>query len=133
VSVNESFDRDNHLYLYAIIRTDLEMPVGKLSAQAGHAYTDALKNAHKNNPKAYDNYFNSDLGGSKILLKSKNDNQLIAAYNKAIELGLPCSIIVDRHHIMPPHFDGSPIITALGIGPCLRSEAKQITKKFQCL
>lgn len=109
------------------------MPVGKLSAQSGHAYTDSLKHAQKIRPEAYENYFNSDLGGSKILLSAKNENKLIAAYNKAIELGLPCSIIVDRHHVLPPHFDGSPIITALGIGPCLRSEAREITKKFQCL
>lgn len=109
------------------------MPVGKLSAQVGHAYTDSLKNAEETHPEAYQNYFDSNLGGSKVLLKAKNDDKLVAAYNKAIELGLPCSIIVDRHHVMPPHFDGSPIITALGIGPCLRSEAKEITKKFQCL
>lgn len=32
---------------------------------------------------------------------------------------------------MPPFFDGSPIVTALGIGPATREQIKKITKKFQ--
>ena len=109
------------------------MPVGKLSAQAGHAYTDALSNSLTQSPERYKNYRNESLGGSKVTLKSKNENQLITAYNKCIEAGIPCAIIVDREHVLPPDFDGSPIITALGIGPCTKAEVKHITKKFQCL
>jgi peptidyl-tRNA hydrolase, PTH2 family len=109
------------------------MPTGKLSAQAGHAYTDSLSNALTQDPDRYHNYRNDSLGGSKVTLKAKNENQLINAYNKCLEAGIPCSIVVDREHILPPDFDGSPIITALGIGPCTKSESKLITKKFQCL
>jgi PTH2 family peptidyl-tRNA hydrolase len=45
--------------------------------------------------------------------------------------GIPHKLIIDSGHIMPPHFDGNPIITALGIGPCCRDEIKNITKKFK--
>jgi PTH2 family peptidyl-tRNA hydrolase len=109
------------------------MPTGKLSAQAGHAYTDTLSLAHEQTPERYDNYRNDALGGSKVTLKAKNENQLITAYNKTLELGIPCSVVVDREHILPPHFDGSPVITALGIGPCTKSEIQSITKKFNCV
>lgn len=109
------------------------MPAGKLSAQTGHAFTDTLHVAEKINPSNVLNYRTLGKGGSKISLYSKNENQLIVAYNKAIELGIPCSIVVDQNHILLPHFDGSPVITALGIGPCTQNEAKIITKKFQCI
>jgi PTH2 family peptidyl-tRNA hydrolase len=126
-------DKENHLYLYAVIRNDIHMPSGKMSAQAGHAYTDSLSIALEKDPTRYKNYRNDSLGGSKVTLKAKNENQLIISYNKCIEAGIPCSIVVDREHVLPPDFDGSPIITALGIGPCKKSEVKHITKKFQCL
>lgn len=109
------------------------MPPGKLAAQAGHAYTDALCNALLKDKTRFTNYRNDAKGGSKVTLKAKNETQLIKAYNELIELGIPCAIIVDREHILPPHFDGSPIITALGIGPCAQSEVKHITKKFNCV
>jgi len=109
------------------------MPVGKLSAQAGHAYTDALMAAIETHPEKVSKYRNRQSGGSKVTLKAKNEDHLIKAYNQAIALGLPCALIVDQDHIFPPHFDGSPIITALGIGPCTKEEIRSITKKFQCV
>ncbi len=109
------------------------MPTGKLSAQSGHAYGDTLSVAKEQNPQLEKNYRNDSLGGSKVTLKAKNENHLIKAYNQALEAGLPCSIVVDREHVLPPDFNGEPIITALGIGPCTKAEVKHITKKFQCL
>jgi len=109
------------------------MPTGKLAAQAGHAYTDALMVAYDKEPELVANYRNEEKGGSKVTLKAKNQNQLLRAYNEALEAGLPCSIVVDREHVLPPHFDGSPIITAVGIGPCTQDQARHITKRFNCV
>jgi len=109
------------------------MPPGKMSAQAGHAYTDSLSDALDKHPERFHNYRNNELGGSKVTMKAKNESQLIKAYNLALEAGLPCSIVVDREHVLPPYFDGSPIITALGIGPCTQEESRQITKRFNCV
>lgn len=109
------------------------MPPGKLAAQAGHAYTDSLCNALATDTLRFDNYRNDEKGGSKVTLKAKNESQLITAYNKIRSLGIPCAIIVDREHILPPHFDGSPVITAIGIGPCTQDEVRHITKKFNCV
>lgn len=124
---------ENHLYQYAIIRKNLEMPAGKLSAQAGHAYGDALADAERIDPNRVRDYRNDHTGGSKVTLKAKNVNQLLRAYREALEAGLPCALIVDQHHVMPPHFTGDPVITAVGIGPCTKDESRSITKRFNCL
>ena len=124
---------DDHLYQYAIMRGDLDMPTGKLSAQAGHAYTDSLYNAWIKEPERALAYRDRTRGGSKVTVKAKNVTQLLKAYAAARDLGLPCALIVDQHHILPPHFDGTPIITAVGIGPCTKEECREITKKFRCI
>ena len=123
----------DHLYQYAIVRGDLDMPSGKLSAQTGHAYTDSLFNAMISDPERALAYRDRTRGGSKVTVKAKNVTQLLKAYNAAKAAGIPCSLIVDQHHILPPHFDGNPIITAVGIGPCTKEECREITKKFRCI
>jgi len=109
------------------------MDIGKLSAQAGHSFTDALCNAQQSHPEAYDAYRTKGLGGSKVSLYAKSTHQLLRAYNEALEAGLPCAIVVDQNHVMPPHFDGSPVVTAVGIGPCKKQDARFITKRFNCV
>jgi Uncharacterized conserved protein len=126
-------DREHHLYQFAIIRADLEMEAGKLSAQAGHAYTDSLFKAYEHEPQRVIDYRNKEKGGSKVTLKAKNLNQLLKAYEQLQNEGIICALIVDQHHILPPHFTGEPIITAIGIGPVKQSEVRHITKKFQCV
>ena len=107
------------------------MDAGKLSAQTGHAYGDVLKIAEQMNPELVSNYRNESTGGSKVTLAAKKENDLLKAYIQLKDLGIPCSVVVDRNHIFPPHFDGSPIITALGVGPCTQEQAKKVLKKFQ--
>lgn len=124
---------EDHLYQYAIIPASLEMPPGKLSAQTGHAFGDSYCAAEQIDPVRASRYRDHAHGGSKVTLKAKNQQQLIKAFSRARELGIPCALVIDRHHILPPHFDGSPILTALGLGPCTKAEAREITKKFQCL
>jgi peptidyl-tRNA hydrolase len=124
---------DDHLYQYAIVSGNLEMPAGKLAAQAGHAFGDSFAQAQILQPKVAQDYRNPARGGSKVVLRAKNQQQLIKAYAQALELGVPCALIVDQHHILPPHFTGQPVITALGLGPCTKDQARAITKKFQCV
>lgn len=107
------------------------MNSGKLSAQTGHAYTDTLEVARQMNPELVAQYRNEDTGGSKVTLAAKKENDLIKAYIQLKNMGIPCAVVVDRNHIHPPHFDGSPIITALGVGPCTQADSKRVLKKFQ--
>lgn len=127
------FDKSSHLYCYAVIRGDLDMPAGKLSAQAGHAYGDALDLATAQCPELKEAYRNRASGGSKVTLKSKTLNHLLRAYQEALAAGIPAVVIVDQNHVLPPHFTGEPIITAIGIGPCTQAQARDITKRFQCV
>lgn len=136
---NSRPDDAPYYHMYAIMRTDLDMPFGKLLSQSGHAFTDALKNAKEHHPERYGNYRsycneekNAFNGGAKVCMKSKNSSQLTIAYNMARKAGIPCAIMIDKGHILPPHFKGQHIITALGIGPCTQEEARHITKRFTC-
>lgn len=108
------------------------MRPGKMAAQAGHAFLDAFELCRMSDPiKAIE--YQGDSHGTKIVLEAKNLTQLLRAKEMAEQEGLPCALIVDSGHYMPPHFDGNPIITALGIGPCRREEIKEITKRFKLL
>lgn len=124
---------DDHLYQYAIVSGNLQMPAGKLAAQAGHAFGDSFEDAKRIAPHIAQDYRNPERGGSKVVLRAKNQHQLIKAYVHARELGIPCALVVDQHHILEPHFTGQPVITALGVGPCTKEQARAVTKKFQCV
>jgi len=131
-------DEEPYYYMYSIVRDDIEMDEGKRISQSGHAFTDSLASAKESHPEAHEGYRtwaanNSRNGGAKVAMKCRNESQLIIAFNLARKAGLPCSIVVDKGHIMLPDFDGNPIITALGIGPCSKEDAKHITKRFQCI
>ncbi|MFK4132418.1 aminoacyl-tRNA hydrolase [Pseudomonas luteola] len=125
----------DHLYQYAIIDGSLDMHLdpGKLAAQTGHAFGDSFKNAEEICPETAQAYRDPSRGGSKVTLEAKNASHLIKAFSKARKLGIPCALIVDQHHVLPPHFTGKPIITAIGIGPCTKAQCREVTKKFQCV
>lgn len=109
------------------------MPTGKLAAQAGHAYTDALLNCLDMHPDRVARYRKGENGGSKACLKAKNAHALAKLAEACEAVGAPHAIVIDSGHILPPHFDGSPIMTAVGIGPISRAEARQLVKRFNCV
>jgi len=109
------------------------MPNGKAIAQAGHAFTNALLAAHRLDPTLINAYQGTANLGTKIALKAASLDHLLRAYDAAQQAGLPCALITDEHHILPPDFTGDPIITALGIGPARRAEAHPITRRFSLI
>lgn len=117
------------LNMYAIYRSDLDMPPGKLAAQCGHAFQLALEQARLSDPSVESRYKGTG-NGTKVCMYAKNLGQLLRAYREARALGLPCALVIDRGHVLPPHFDGQPIITALGIGPVFKDVAEPITKRY---
>jgi PTH2 family peptidyl-tRNA hydrolase len=106
------------------------MPPGKLASQAGHAYLNSFLTSQQERPDITD-FYQRDGIGTKLCLEAKNQDALLKAYHAVQAAGIPCSLIIDEHHVLPPHFDGSPIITALGIGPARKHEVHQITKRFK--
>jgi peptidyl-tRNA hydrolase len=131
--VDENPEIEHH-YCYAIARRDLDMSPGKLSAQTGHAYADVLLHALKTSPDKVNYYCDPTTGGSKVSLFAKNEHQLLRALNEARDAGIPAVPVVDMHHVIPGTvFDGRPIVTGIGIGPCTKSQIKHITKRFNCI
>jgi PTH2 family peptidyl-tRNA hydrolase len=107
------------------------MPPGKLAAQAGHAYTDALWACLDQSPDTALAYRHNGIGGSKVTIQAKNLGQLERAARECAEAGIPHAMVTDAEHVLPPFFTGDPIVTALGIGPVTRAQCRHITKRFQ--
>jgi PTH2 family peptidyl-tRNA hydrolase len=114
--------------MYAIVRTDLSMTRGKAASQAGHAFLDSYLNAPPDIIRAY----LAD-GGTKIVLAVDSEKELCAIYHRCRTEHLPCAMVIESNHIHPPDFDGSPIPTAVGIGPTHRAMVKQITKGLKLM
>jgi PTH2 family peptidyl-tRNA hydrolase len=117
------------LCIVAIYRADLEMDDEKLAAQTGHAYVDALDEGRLLRPELAAQYKGTG-HGTKLCMYAKNERQLERAYFDALAAGLPAVLVIDRCHILPPHFDGNPVVTAVGIGPVYKDEVKSITKRY---
>jgi peptidyl-tRNA hydrolase len=104
------------------------MTSGKAASQAGHAFLDSFLTASPDDARAY-----LDDGGTKIVLTVPGERELCDLFHKAKLAKLPCAIVIEEDHIMPPNFDGTPIVTAIGIGPLPRNQAKPITKGLRLL
>jgi PTH2 family peptidyl-tRNA hydrolase len=108
------------------------MPPGKLAAQAGHAYLDSFLIAQTRQPDVAAAYA-APGQGTKVTLAARSLNALLRAAADAAESGLAHALITDSGHVLPPHFDGSPVVTALGLGPATREEVEHITRRFRLI
>ena len=109
------------------------MSAGKVAVQVAHAsgsviYDDRVKsilgsmiNLNSNSEKWIEE------GQTKILKEVKNESQLLSAYEKAKEAGLPCSLITD---LGLTELEGENN-TTLAIGPASFDEIQKITKRFR--
>jgi peptidyl-tRNA hydrolase len=110
------------------------MTTGKLASQSAHAAKNCVLLASRRDPELLRVYQGPDFIGTQIILKAKNEGALQRAYREAEEAGLITSLIIDKNHIIPgTAFDGQPIVTALGIGPCTDEQARFITKRFSAV
>lgn len=127
----QSFTADHRpMNMYAIFRKDINMSPEKIVPQCGHAYHLSLKNAEQKTPGISETYEGTG-NGTKLCMYAKNEGQLMRAYHEAKAAGLPCALVIDRGHVIPGTvFDGQPILTAIGIGPCFKDEAEHITKRL---
>ena len=118
--------------MYAVLRGDIQMSPGKAAAQAGHAYKMLTKQLLKEYPELELEYFGPDGDdiGTNITLLAPTLEEFTKAYADSIGRGCPLTIIEDSGHIHPPDFDGSPIVTAFGLGPIKRSEAPIIIQNL---
>lgn len=105
------------------------MPTGKFAAQAAHASAQTLIAYLLRHPGHARYFHDLGLSGARIILTAPDEAALLRAHEQARAAGLPCSLFYDSGHVLSPHFDGSRILTALGIGPALRGHIRPITRR----
>lgn len=101
-----------------LIRTDLKLPQGKACAQAAHA---SVETVLKSSPSIVKEWRSQ--GMAKIVLKVKDEKELVKYFQSAKEADLAVSLITDagRTVIAP----GTK--TCVGIGPDEEEKIDQIT------
>ena len=91
-----------------LIRTDLKLPKGKATVQVAHASVDAVLKSDSNIVKEWRNE-----GMAKIVLKVKNEKELVKYFQMAKDEKIASSLITDAGRtIIAP---GTK--TCVGIGP----------------
>tara|TARA_Y100000310_G_C20676795_1_gene813561 strand:+ start:543 stop:887 length:345 start_codon:yes stop_codon:yes gene_type:complete len=107
-----------------LVREDLKLPKGKLAAQVAHATIAATNNSNQTILKKW-----MQEGMKKIVLKVKDENELLDYQNKAKSEKLVASLITDAGHtIVEPG-----TVTCLGIGPDEDSKIDKVTSKLKML
>ncbi len=107
-----------------VVRKDLKLSKGKLSAQVAHASLDSFERA---NPSQKGEW-KSD-GSKKVVVEVPDLKAMLALHRKALKLGLPCALIRDagRTELRPG------TVTALGIGPDAEERIDQVTGDLKML
>lgn len=138
---------------YIIVRKDLNMSSGKMSAQVAHAAMafitvqmrenyEMLTDGYRCNVFLSNACFEEWINGpfTKCVLEAKNRNHLLKAKQKAEEMGLIEGIdffcIKDNCYteLSPEEIDENGIgrtLTCIGFVPRKENELKEITKKYQ--
>jgi PTH2 family peptidyl-tRNA hydrolase len=109
------------------------MSSGKSAAQACHAARLSLLKFLKINPERAVEFIELNSCGSMVVLDAPDLQTLHKMAAKAVSHRLPWALFVDSGHIHPPAFDGSPVVTALAIGPALKEQIRPITRHLRCL
>jgi PTH2 family peptidyl-tRNA hydrolase len=118
------------LRLYAVLRSDIKMSNGKCIAQAGHAFTSSLLQAISQEDLRANSYAQLT-PGTKITLDGGSDRDILLLKDRIEATGIPCFLVIDSGHVELPDFDGSPTITALGIGPCTRKDVRRTLSRLK--
>ncbi len=107
-----------------LIRQDLKLPKGKLAGQCSHASVEAVLKSDKKVVNAWQHE-----GMPKIVLKVKNEKELLHYFQLAKDAGLIASLITDagRTVIAP----GTK--TCVGIGPDEEEKIDAITGSLPLL
>ena len=104
-----------------VLRSDLNMSIGKLISQACHASLEASETAKRLKPRIWRKWRVE--GAKKVVVKVDSLEELRRLDSKARALKLPSALIVDRGLTQLPPGTTS----ALGIGPAIASIVDKVT------
>ena len=107
-----------------IVRTDLSMSKGKLSTQTAHGSVEAALKSDKNKMDEW-----KKNGMKKVVVKVKNEKELLAYKKKADNLNITNVLIKDAAKT----FFDKPTITCLALGPDDEGKIDKITGKLKLL
>jgi len=107
-----------------LVRTDLKMGKGKIATQAAHAAIGAFKLVDEEIVKKWEKE-----GGKKIVLKVKDEKELLQIYKKVKKERIPCFLVRDAGLTQLK----AGTITALGIGPVEEERIDKITGRLKLL
>ena len=105
-----------------LLRKDLRLPLGKACAQCAHAAVEAAFNSDKTKISAW-----RKEGSKKVVLKVKDEKELLSYLQFAKDAGLKCALITDA---------GKTVIapgtkTCVGIGPDDEDKIDEVTGKLK--
>lgn len=110
-----------------VVRADLGMSKGKLAVQVAHASVIAALEAMKKKREWFEEWLYTSQ--KKVVVKVNGERELLEIYEKAVERGLPASIVRDAGLTeLPPG-----TLTAVGIGPAPDEEVDKITGGLKLL
>ncbi len=107
-----------------LVRQDLKLPKGKLAVQCSHASVAALIKSHKDDIAKWQSE-----GMKKVVLKVKDEDELLIHKRNAEDLGMVCALIEDAGKtVVEPG-----TVTCLGIGPDKEDKIDKVTGKLKIL
>jgi peptidyl-tRNA hydrolase len=109
------------------------MSLGKSVAQASHAARLSLLHFLHIYPERLAEFRDKNSAGSIVVLDVPGLDDLEHLAVLARRDDLPWALFVDSGHVMLPHFDGSPVPTALAIGPASKQSIKPLVRHYRCL
>ncbi len=107
-----------------LVREDLKLPKGKLSSQVAHASVDATLKSDKKIVELW-----KKEGGKKVILKVKDEKELLKYKQIADDLGLKTALVTDAGRTVLV----SGTITCLGIGPDLEEKIDKVSGKLKMI
>lgn len=121
-----------------IVSTQAKMPKGKLAAQVAHASLGALLTLARTQgtqwtldlseyPDVHDWLMHSF---TKVAVKCDDPDEMVAIYERAKAMGLPCAKIIDEGRT---HFNGTATLTTVGIGPATPDTLVSLTGHLKLL
>lgn len=110
-----------------VLRIDLGMSIGKLVSQACHASLEASERARRKKRRIWKAWMEE--GSKKVILKVDSLEELEELAKRALELGIPNALIVDRGLTEIPQ----GTTTALGVGPDRSEKVDLVTGKLKLL
>lgn len=107
--------------LVIVVRDDLKMSIGKLSAQVAHAAVTCALEAKAKRTKWFSEWYKE--GQRKVVLRAKDLEELRSLKEQAARAKLPIAMIADAGLTeLPPN-----TTTCLGIGPAPENQIDPIT------